>query len=59
MKDINQIVCDRLDAMNLSSLARMYVDETGYHEMAEVWGSCKTTDDVEELAAAMHEQQCL
>ena len=50
MKQItNKEVAQRLDNMDLNRKARMIIDGTPINNLEEIFGSCNTAEDVEEL----------
>lgn len=45
----NQETCNRLDQMNLSEAAEDLIAQTDFNIMYELFGSCETAEDVEDL----------
>lgn len=50
-KNKNQIVCDRLNEMELSEKARAVIDATDFNVIDKLFGHLHTAEDVEEYVA--------
>lgn len=48
-RDKNQLIADRLDAMDLSEKARCMIEQTGFNFLHDLFGDCSESD-IEELA---------
>lgn len=52
-KNLNQRTADFLDTLALSERARYQIDTTDFNSLYDLFGGCKTAEDVEELVAEM------
>lgn len=56
-KDKNQIVCDRLNEMDLSERTRDIIASTGLEVMDEIFGGFTTAEEVEEYVAESYAEE--
>lgn len=49
LRELNKAVADYLDGLELSDKARDQISQTDFNNMADVFGGCFTSEDVEEV----------
>ncbi len=50
LRELNKAVTDYLDGLKLSDKAREQISQTDFNNMADVFGGCFTSEEVEEVA---------
>lgn len=50
LRKLNKAVADYLDGLKLSDKAREQISQTDFNNMADVFGGCFTSEEVEEVA---------
>lgn len=57
LRKLNKAVADYLDGLDLSEKARDQISQTDFNNMADVFGGCFTSEEVEEVVKSYCEDQ--